>query len=114
MPSRVSNMFISWISYTRCYIERCKTYRHHVRLPQGVFPHFNRIKKLKLFRNFVQTHVLRFLNLAKMCEEITIEEIAMHDFTYIGGVKGFAFDNNSVTKWCLNRPKQAKNTSALK
>ena len=49
-----------------------------------------------------------------MCEEITIEEIAMHDFTYIGGVKGFAFDNNSVTKWCLNRPKQAKNTSALK
>ena len=112
MPSRVSNMFISWISYTRCYIERCKTYRHHVRLPQGVFPHFNRIKKLKLFRNFVQSHVLRFLNLAKMFEEIT--SITRNYNQYIGAVKGFAVDNNSITKWCLNRPKQAKNTSALK
>ena len=38
----------------------------------------------------------------------------MYVFTYVGGVKGFAPDISSVTKWCLNRPKQAKNTNALK
>ena len=38
----------------------------------------------------------------------------MHVFTYVGGTKGFAANNNSVTKWCLNRPEQAKNTNALK
>ena len=49
-----------------------------------------------------------------MCQEITIEEIVMHVFTYVGGIKGFAADNNSVTKSCLSRPEQAKNTNALK
>ena len=38
----------------------------------------------------------------------------MHAFTYVGGIKGFAAHNNSVKKWCLNRPEQAKNTNALK
>ena len=27
----------------------------------------------------------------------------MHVFTYVGGIKGFAADNNSVTKWCLKQ-----------
>ena len=48
-----------------------------------------------------------------MCDEITIGEIVMHDFTYIGGIKSFAADNNLVIKWCLNRLKQGKNTNAL-
>ena len=47
-------------------------------------------------------------------QEITNEEIVMHVFTYVGGIKGFAADINSVTKWCLNRPEQAENTNALK
>ena len=57
---------------------------------------------------------LCFLNLAKLCQEITMEEIVIHVFTYVGGIKGFAADSYSVTKWCLNRPEQAKNTNALK
>ena len=43
-----------------------------------------------------------------------MEEIVMYVFTFVGGIKGFVADNNSVTKWCLNRPEQAKNTNALK
>ena len=38
----------------------------------------------------------------------------MHVFTYVGGIKGFAADNNLVTKWCLNRLGQDKNTNGLK
>ena len=30
-----------------------------------------------------------------------------------GGIKAFSTDNESVTKWCLNRSEQAKNTKAL-
>ena len=52
---------------------------------------------------------IRFLNLAKSCQEITMEKRVMHVFTYVGGIKSFAADNNSVTKWCLNRPEKAKN-----
>ena len=43
-----------------------------------------------------------------------MEKIAMHVFTYVGGIKGFAADNNSVTKWCLNRLEQDKSTNGLK
>ena len=32
----------------------------------------------------------------------------------IGGIKFFASSNIAVTKWCLNRADQVKNTSALK
>ena len=32
----------------------------------------------------------------------------------IGGINSFASSNIAVTKWCLNRADQAKNTSALK
>jgi len=35
-------------------------------------------------------------------------------FCFVGGIKSFASSNNAVTKWCLNRPEQAKNTAALK
>ena len=47
------------------------------------------------------------------CHEITNEEIFLHVFKYVGGIKVFATDNNPVTKWCLNRLEQAKNTNAL-
>ena len=47
------------------------------------------------------------------CQEITNEEIFLHVFKYVGGIKVFATDNNPVTKWCLNRLEQAKNTNAL-
>ena len=57
---------------------------------------------------------IRFLNLAKLCQEITMEKRVKHVFTYAGGTKGFAADNNSVTKWSLNRPEKAKNTNVLK
>ena len=40
------------------------------------------------------------------------EELCM--FLRAGGMKGFASDNSSITKWCLNRPEQAKNTNPLK
>ena len=50
------------------------------------------------------------MNLANLCREITLQEIDTHVFTYAYGIKGFAADNNSVTKWCLNRPEQAKNS----
>ena len=30
-----------------------------------------------------------------------------------GGIKAFSTNNESVTKWCLNRSEQAKNTKAL-
>ena len=43
-----------------------------------------------------------------------MEQIVMNAFTYVGGIKGFPADKNSVTKWCLNRLEQAKNTNALK
>ena len=38
----------------------------------------------------------------------------MHVFTYLSGIKGFAADNDSVTKWCLNRPQQTEKTNVLK
>ena len=50
----------------------------------------------------------------KIVSRITMKEIVMHVFTYVGGIKGFAADNNSKTKWYLKRPEQAKNTNALK
>ena len=43
-----------------------------------------------------------------------MEKRVKHVFTYAGGIKGFAADNNSVTKWSLNRPEKAKNTNVLK
>ena len=33
--------------------------------------------------------------------------------TFLGGVKSFAGNENSVLRWCLNRPLQAKNLEDL-
>ena len=53
----------------------------------------------------MQGDTLCYLNFAKLCQEITMEEIVMHIFTYVGVIKDFAADNNSVTKWCLKKIK---------
>jgi len=38
----------------------------------------------------------------------------MVKFHILGGIKGFASDKMNVTKWCLNRPKQAEIMKRLK
>lgn len=32
----------------------------------------------------------------------------MNVFTFVGGIKGLAAENDSAKKWCLNTPEQAK------
>ena len=42
------------------------------------------------------------------------EQSINRDAKTSGGIKSFASDANSVLKWCLNRPDQARNTNALR
>ena len=41
------------------------------------------------------------------------EQTINRDANTSGGIKTFSTNNESVTKWCLNRSEQAKNTKAL-
>ena len=41
------------------------------------------------------------------------EQTINHDAKTSGGIKAFSTNNESVTKWCLNRSEQTKNTKAL-
>ena len=49
---------------------------------------------MKIFEEFFLGDTLHFLNLAKLRQEISMEEIVMLVFTYVGGIKGFTADNN--------------------
>ena len=41
------------------------------------------------------------------------EQTINHDPKTSGGIKAFSTNNESITKWCLSRSEQAKNTKAL-
>ena len=55
-------------------------------------------------------HTLALPVVPTLCTFKNLNEIHF----YSGGVRMFSADENAVLKWCLNRPEQSKNTSALK